>query len=156
MGPYWTPSFPLPSSTWSVMPRPSSGLGCALWFTGFYLSVASIEVCDELFCRKLLLRRPLLPSGKTRSIPPFLTRSELLINHQKPSFYLHYAYHRYLLRTSVSSIAQSYSTLRPHEQQHTGLSRPSPIPGACSNACLSSWWCPPTISSSVIPFSAGT
>ena len=30
---------------------------------------------------------------------------------------------------------------------------PSPTPRACSNSCPSSWWCHPTISSSVIPFS---
>ena len=30
---------------------------------------------------------------------------------------------------------------------------PSPSPGACSNSCPLSWWCHPTISSSVIPFS---
>ena len=29
----------------------------------------------------------------------------------------------------------------------------SPAPGACSNSCPLSWWCHPTISSSVIPFS---
>ena len=27
-------------------------------------------------------------------------------------------------------------------------------PRACSNSCLSSWWCHPTISSSVVPFSS--
>ena len=31
---------------------------------------------------------------------------------------------------------------------------PSPFPGACSNSCPLSWWCHPTISSSVIPFSS--
>ena len=31
---------------------------------------------------------------------------------------------------------------------------PSPTPGACSNSCLLSRWCYPTISSSVIPFSS--
>ena len=30
---------------------------------------------------------------------------------------------------------------------------PSPFPRACSNPCPLSWWCHPTISSSVIPFS---
>ena len=30
---------------------------------------------------------------------------------------------------------------------------PSPSPGACSNSCLLSQWCHPTISSSVVPFS---
>ena len=36
--------------------------------------------------------------------------------------------------------------------QHTRLLCPSPTSGACSNYCPSSWWCHPTISSSVIPF----
>ena len=31
---------------------------------------------------------------------------------------------------------------------------PSPTPGACSNSWPSSWWCHPTISFSVIPFSS--
>ena len=30
----------------------------------------------------------------------------------------------------------------------------SPTPRACSNSCPLSWWCHPTISSSVIPFSS--
>ena len=45
-------------------------------------------------------------------------------------------------------------TLRPHGLQHTGLPSPSATPGAYSNSCPSSWWCHPTISSSVIPFSS--
>ena len=43
-------------------------------------------------------------------------------------------------------------SLRPHGLQRTRLPCPSPTPGACSNSCLLSRWCPPTISSSVIPF----
>ena len=46
------------------------------------------------------------------------------------------------------------NSLRPHRLQHTRLSCPSPAPGAYSNSCSSSWWCHPTISSSVSPFSA--
>ena len=38
--------------------------------------------------------------------------------------------------------------------QHTRPLCPSPTPGACSNSCPLSWWCHPTISSSVIPFSS--
>ena len=38
--------------------------------------------------------------------------------------------------------------------QHSRLSCPSPTPGAYSNSAPSSWWCYPTISSSVIPFSS--
>jgi len=45
-------------------------------------------------------------------------------------------------------------SLQPHGMQHARLTCPSPTPGACSNSCPSSWWCHPTISSSVIPFSS--
>ena len=37
---------------------------------------------------------------------------------------------------------------------HTSLPCPSPTPEAYSNSCPSSWWCHPTISSSVVPFSS--
>ena len=46
------------------------------------------------------------------------------------------------------------NSLGPHGLQHTRLPCPSPAPGAFSNSCPSSWWCHPTISSSVIPFSS--
>ena len=55
---------------------------------------------------------------------------------------------------SVSSVTQSRLTLRPHGLQHARLPRQSPTPRAFSNSCLSSQWCHPTISSSVIPFSS--
>ena len=44
------------------------------------------------------------------------------------------------------------SSLQPHGLQHTRLFYPSPSPGACWNSCPLSWWCHPTISSSVLPF----
>ena len=53
-----------------------------------------------------------------------------------------------------SSVTQSCPTLPPHGLQHTRLPCSSPIPGACSNSCPLNWWCHPTISSSVIPFSS--
>ena len=46
------------------------------------------------------------------------------------------------------------NSLRPHGLQHTRLPCPSLTPRACSDSCPSSWWCHPTISSSVIPFSS--
>ena len=51
-------------------------------------------------------------------------------------------------RSVVSDSLWSYGL------QHARLPCPSPIPGACSNSCPLSWWCHPTISSSVIPFSS--
>ena len=53
-----------------------------------------------------------------------------------------------------SSVAQSCPTLWRHGLQHARLPCPSPTPGTCSNSCPSSWWCHPTISPSVIPFSS--
>ena len=44
-------------------------------------------------------------------------------------------------------------SLRPHEMQHARLLCPSPPPGVHPNPCSSSWWCHPTITSSVIPLS---
>ena len=41
-----------------------------------------------------------------------------------------------------------------HRGQHARLPCPSPSPRACSNSCSLIWWCHPTISSSVIPFSS--
>ena len=38
--------------------------------------------------------------------------------------------------------------------QHTWLPCPSPTPGVYPNSCPSCWWCHPTISSSVVPFSS--
>ena len=45
-------------------------------------------------------------------------------------------------------------SLWPHGLQHARLPCPSPTPRACSNSRPSSWWCHPTISSSVVPFSS--
>ena len=45
-------------------------------------------------------------------------------------------------------------SLRPHGLQYARLPCPLPNPGAYSNSCPLSWWCHPTISSSVIPFSS--
>ena len=62
-----------------------------------------------------------------------------------------------------SSVAQLCPTLcNPvdcsmlgHPMQHARAPCPSPTPGAYSNSCpLVGWWCHPTISSSVVPFSS--
>ena len=45
-------------------------------------------------------------------------------------------------------------SLRPHELQHARPPCPSPTPGVHPNPCPLSWWCHPTISSSVVPFSS--
>ena len=45
------------------------------------------------------------------------------------------------------------NSLRPHGLQHARPPCPSSTPGVYWNSCPLSWWCHPTISSSVTPFS---
>ena len=47
-----------------------------------------------------------------------------------------------------------FDSLQPHESQHARPPCPSPTPGVHSNSCLSSRWCHPAISSSVVSFSS--
>ena len=58
----------------------------------------------------------------------------------------------FICSSSVSSVAQSCPTLRPHESQHARPPCPSPTPRLHSDSCPSSQWCHPAISSSVVPF----
>ena len=53
-----------------------------------------------------------------------------------------------------SSTTQLCPTLQSHGLQHVRIPCPSPSPRACSNSCPLSWWCHPTILSSVVAFSS--
>ena len=55
--------------------------------------------------------------------------------------------------SSVQSLSRADS-LQPHGLQHARPSCPSLTPRVHSNSCPLIWWCHPTISSSVIPFSS--
>ena len=59
-----------------------------------------------------------------------------------------------LTATFQFSCSVMSNSLQLHGLQHARFSCPSSSPGACSNSCPLSWWCHPTISSSVIPFSS--
>ena len=59
-----------------------------------------------------------------------------------------------LLQPPLFSLSVVSSSLQHHQLQYARLPCPSPSPGACSNSCPLSWWCHPTISSSVVPFSS--
>ena len=62
----------------------------------------------------------------------------------------------HLTPVRISSVQFSRSvvsdSLRLHGLQHTRPPCPSPTPGVYSNSRPLSWWCHPTISSSVVPF----
>ena len=58
----------------------------------------------------------------------------------------------------ISSVQFSRSvmsdSMQPRRLKHGRLPCPPPTPRVYSNSCPLSWWCHPTISSSVIPFSS--
>ena len=56
-------------------------------------------------------------------------------------------YHSVKFSCSIMS-----DSLQPHESQHARPPCPSQTPGVHPNRCPLSWWCHPTISSSVVPF----
>ena len=66
------------------------------------------------------------------------------------SFLLHNKVNQLLL-FSCSVMSDS---LQPHGLQHARLPCPSLSPWVYSNSCPLSWWCHPTTSSSVVPFSS--
>ena len=56
-------------------------------------------------------------------------------------------YMNVMWRCCHCSVIQSCLTLQPHGLQHVRLPCPSLSPRACSNSCLLSQWCHPTVSS---------
>ena len=71
---------------------------------------------------------------------------------------------RIMIQNTVLYIMRYYSVIQfssvvsdslwPHGLQHIRPPCPSPIPGIYSHSCPLRWWCHPTISSAVIPFSS--
>ena len=63
-----------------------------------------------------------------------------------------------LYSVQSSSVQFSHSvvsnSVQPHGMQHTRPPCPSPTPRIYPNSCPLSWWCHPTISSSVVPSSS--
>ena len=73
------------------------------------------------------------------------------------NFFYRKNYLSFLFRSHCSvqfSCSVIFNSFWPYALQNARLPCPSPTPGACSNSCPSSWWCHPTISSSVVPVSS--
>ena len=62
--------------------------------------------------------------------------------------------HQAILWTIQFGCSVVSDSLQPHESRHTRPPCPSPTPGVHSDSRLSSQWCHPAISSSVVPFSS--
>ena len=91
----------------------------------------SFRLCPASFCTP----RPNLPvTSESSWLPTFPFQSPIM----KVQF-------------SHSVLSDS---LRPHESQHARPPCPSPTPGVHPDSRLSSQWCHPAISSSVVPFSS--
>ena len=103
--------------------------------------------------RLLIISHPHLsgPCCCSDLIPTLLQPSTYLFSTRPPGWYPTFAP---VAPVQFSSVAQSCLTLQPHRLQHARPPCPSPTPGACSHLYLSSQWCHPTVSSSVIPFSS--
>ena len=67
--------------------------------------------------------------------------------------YYHPAHLTYVQSSVQFSLSVVLDSLWPHEPQHTRPPCPSSTPGVYTNSCPLSWWCHPTISSSIVPFS---
>ena len=73
------------------------------------------------------------------------------MNLVKLCFLINYFLARSHVQFSHSVMSDS---LRSHGLQHARPPCPSPTPRVYSDSCPLSWWCHPTISSSVVPFSS--
>ena len=86
-----------------------------------------------------------------------LTRKTILDTLTITFSLFHFFAHSFWLYPILPLFLFSHSVVsdswRPHRLQHTRLPCPSPSPGVCWNSRPSSWWCQPTILSSVTPFS---
>ena len=98
----------------------------------------SSQWCHLILCRHLLLLHPILPS-----IGVFSNESTLRMRWPK----------YWSTMNIYCSVAQSCPTLHsPMNCSTPGFPVVHYLPGACSNSCPLSWWCHPTILSSVFPF----
>ena len=70
------------------------------------------------------------------------------------TIYCHPAYLTFMQSSVQFRHSVLSNSLQPYGLQHTGPPCPSPTPGVYLNSCPLSWWCNPTISSSVTPFSS--
>ena len=75
-------------------------------------------------------------------------------NRIRMSFGFCYSIRRKYFSSVQCSCSVVSDSLRRHEPQHARPPRPSPTPRVYPNPCPLRWWCHPTVSSSVVPFSS--
>ena len=107
------------------------------------IAISSLDVLSPMFGHSFFMLQPKHICGNGDS----LSRHEMQCSFPFPA-----------VSHSVQSVQFSHSvmsdSLRPHESQKARPHCPSPTPGVHSNSHPSSWWCHPTISSSLVSFSS--
>ena len=110
----------------------------------------------------------LLPGIVTLCLSPGFTLSSVFLSEQcwgeedadlsSNSSFVSYQLHTLelgsSLRPQLFSCWVESDSLQPHELQHTRFLCPTLSPGVCSDSCELGWWCHPTFSSCVAPFSS--
>ena len=134
--------------TWSIWIPMDDAWSCSA-------ANSCLTLCDPMDCR---IPCPLLsPGGCSNSRPlsrwchPTISSSDAWNRYY---YYPHSTDKESEPQFSSFSRSVVYKSLWPHEPQHARPPRPSPTLGVHPNPCPSSWWCHPTISSSVVPFSS--
>ena len=84
----------------------------------------------------------------------FIKQHQEHVNNNSKSLMSLEGYNVHQFRSLQFSRSVVSDSLQPHGLQHARPPCPSPTPCVCSNSCPSSWWCHPTISSSLVPFSS--
>ena len=145
----------------SPCPFPSSSHSFSFFFHSFSISANNshfLLYLDSHFISPIVYS--LLPSFIRKSLLKFhLPSAQFSLSSQKISwpkslsFSYMYCYSSPFITVQFSRSVVSDS-LWPHGLWHDRPPRPSPTPRVYSNSCALSWWCHPTISSSVFPFSS--
>ena len=122
------------------------------------LAVAGLRSCFLAGCRVGLVFVTSRPNSSSCFPRGSWSNGRLSLSHAFnlfQSLFCSYGYTGPTYLIQSSSVAQSHPTLwDPMDWSMPGFPVLLKLPGACSSSCPSSWWCHPTISSSVIPFSS--
>ena len=112
--------------------------------------VTKHRICIWIFKNKNKTNQPV----NKKPLVQCSTWNNRLVPHQERNVSMLYV----VTLLQFSSVHFSHSvmsnSLQPQGLQHTRPPCPSPTPGVYPNSCPLSWWCHPTVSSSIVSFSS--
>ena len=116
-------------------------------------SLSHVQLCDPMDCSTPTSLSSLFPEVCSNSYP-LNWWCYLTVSSSASPFSFGFQNNGRRLQSVKFSCSVMSDSLRPHESQHARPPCPSPAPGVHPDSRLSSEWCHPAISSSVIPFSS--